>query len=116
MLWGMLGLLVRWLVNAIALVVAAYVIPEFEVDSFGVALWAALVVGILNVTLGWLLGLVTWPLGVLLPTLVYLLIEMVMLYLAAKLVSGFRVKTWMAAFLGACVFVLIRLVFGLAQH
>ncbi len=55
MLFGM-GLLLRWLVNAIALVVAAYVIPGFEVESFGVALWAALVVGILNVTLGWLLG------------------------------------------------------------
>jgi len=112
MLAGM-GLLFRWLVNAIALLVAAYVIPGFEVEDFGVALWAALVVGVLNVTLGWLLGLITWPISWLLPNLVFVLIETVILYLAARLVKGFAIKSWGAALIGACVFVLVRIVFGL---
>ncbi len=108
-----MGLLLRWLVNAIALLIAAYVIPGFEVDSFGVALWAALVVGILNVTLGWLLGFIAWPLSWLLPNLVFVLIETVILYLAAKLVRGFRIRSWGAALIGACVFVLVRIAFTL---
>ena len=107
-----MGLLLRWLVNAIALLVAAYVIPGFEVESFGVALWAALIVGILNVTLGWLLTFIVWPLNWLLPNLVFVLVETVILYLAAKLVSGFRIKSWGAALIGACVFVLVRIAFA----
>jgi len=109
----MLGLLLRWLVNAIALVITAYVIPGFEVDSFGTALWAALIVGLLNVTLGWLLKLIVFPLNWLLPNLVFVLVEMVMLYLAAKLVSGFRIKNWTAALIGACIFVLLRIALGM---
>lgn len=110
---GMLGLLIRWLVNAIALVVAAYVIPGFVVESFGVALWAALVVGVLNVLLSWLLGLIIWPVSWLLPNLAFVLIEMVILYLAAKLVRGFAIKNWTAALLGALVFVLVRILFSI---
>jgi putative membrane protein len=107
----MLRLLIEWLLNALALVITAYVVPDFEVDGFGPALIAALVVGLLNVTLGWLLSLLTFPLVWLLPRLMMLLIDAVVLYFAAKLVPGFRIKRFLAAFIGAIVLVLIHIVF-----
>ena len=107
----MLRLLIEWLLNALALVITAYVVPDFEVDGFGPALIAALVVGLLNVTLGWLLSLLTFPLVWLLPRLMMLVIDAVVLYFAAKLVPGFRIKGFLAAFIGAIVLVLIHIVF-----
>jgi putative membrane protein len=108
----MLRLLIEWLLNALALVITAYVVPGFEVDGFGPALIAALVVGLLNVTLGWLLSLLTFPLVWLLPNLMMLLIDAVVLYFAAKLVPGFRIKGFLAAFIGAIVLVLIHIAFA----
>ncbi len=107
----MLRLLIEWLLNALALVITAYVVPGFEVDGFGTALIAALVVGLLNVTLGWLLSLLTFPLVWLLPGLMMLVIDAVVLYFAAKLVPGFRIRGFLAAFIGAIVLVLIHVVF-----
>jgi len=108
----MLRLLIEWLLNALALVITAYVVPGFEVDGFGPALIAALVVGLLNVTLGWLLSIAAFPLVWLLPRLMMLLIDAVVLYFAAKLVPGFRIKGFLAAFIGAIVLVLIHVVFA----
>src|SRR5579859_6314852 len=108
----MLRLLIEWLLNALALVITAYVVPGFEVDGFGPALIAALVVGLLNVTLGWLLSIAAFPLVWLLPRLMMLLIDAVVLYFAAKLVPGFRIRGFLAAFIGAIVLVLIHVVFA----
>jgi putative membrane protein len=108
----MLRLLIEWLLNALALVITAYVVPGFDVEGFGPALIAALVVGLLNVTLGWLLSLVAFPLVWLLPRLMMLLIDAVVLYFAAKLVPGFRIKGFLAAFIGAVVLVLIHIAFA----
>ena len=108
----MLRLLIELLLNALALVITAYVVPGFEVDGFGPALIAALVVGLLNVTLGWLLSLVTFPLVWLLPRLMMLLIDAVVLLVAAKLVPGFRIKGFLAALIGAIVLVLIHIAFA----
>jgi putative membrane protein len=110
----MLRLLVEWLLNALALVIAAYVVPGFEVDGFGPAMIAALVVGLLNVTLGWLLGLLAFPLVWLLPRLMMLVIDAVVLLVASKLVPGFKIKGFMAAFIGAIVLVLIHIAFAYA--
>jgi putative membrane protein len=110
----MLRLLVEWLINALALLIAAYVVPGFEVDGFGPAMIAALVVGLLNVTLGWLLSLAAFPLVWLLPRLMMLLIDAVVLYISAKLVPGFRIKKFFAAFIGAIVLVLIHILFSFA--
>jgi putative membrane protein len=108
-----MGLLLQWLLNALGLLLLTYVLPGFEVESFGTALWAALVVGILNVTLGFLLHLVLWPLGWLLPNLIYVVVEAVMLYVAAMLVRGFRIRGYLTAFFAACLLTLIHIAFGL---
>ena len=126
----MLRLLIEWLLNALALVLTAYVVPGFEVDGFGPALIAAVVVGLLNVLFGVLLGLVALPIfgaaaaatapagehvysvPAIVGTLLMLLFDAFVLWVAAKLVPGFRIKRFFAAFIGAIVLVLIHIAFA----
>jgi|SRR5580704_7857894 putative membrane protein len=125
----MLRLLIEWLLNALALVITAYVVPGFQVDGFGPALIAAVVVGLLNVLFGVLLGLVALPIfgaaaataspgehvysvPAIVGTLLMLLFDAFVLWVAAKFVPGFRIKGFLAAFIGAIVLVLIHIAFA----
>ena len=108
----MIHLLVVWLLSAIALVVAAYLLPGVEVDSFQTALVAALVIGLLNATIGFLLRLVVFPLTWLVPGLIYLLVDALMIYFAGRLVRGFRVKDFLNALLAALIVAVVSGVLG----
>ena len=109
----MLRLLLYWLLQAIALLLVTWIVPGFEVASFGSALVAVLVIGFLNVTLGALLKLITLPLGVLTLGLFFLVINALMLKVAGAVVPGFRVTSFAAALVGAFVLALIHVLFSL---
>ena len=104
-------LLINWLLSAASLLVVAYVVPGFEVRGFLVALLAAIVVGLVNSTLGALLKIVTFPLTVLTLGVFWLVINALMLELASWVVPGFEVHGFGPAFLGAVVLALVNLVF-----
>ncbi|MGB7553932.1 MAG: phage holin family protein, partial [Candidatus Korobacteraceae bacterium] len=55
-------LLLNWLLSAISLLIVSKVVPGFYVQGFKAALIAALVIGLVNATLGLLLKLITLPL------------------------------------------------------
>ncbi|MDR3735834.1 MAG: phage holin family protein [Acidobacteriaceae bacterium] len=103
----------NWLLNALALLLVTYVVPGFEVETFSTALIAALVIGLLNITLGLLLRFVTWPLNWLTFGLVYLVVDAIILYCASKLVSGFKIRSLWSAFLGALVLTIFQWLIGL---
>jgi len=63
---------------------------------------AALLIGLLTVTLGWLLTLVVFPLTWLLPGLVFLLVNALMIYIVGRMMRGFRVANFVTAFAGCC--------------
>ena len=108
----MIHLLVVWLLSAVALVVAAYLLPGVEIDSFGTAMVAALVIGLLNATIGFLLRMVVFPLTWLVPGLVYFVVDAVMIFFASRLVSGFRVKNFVNALLVALIVAVVGGVLG----
>jgi putative membrane protein len=83
------------------LLIVAYIVPGLHVDSITTALIAALIIGLVNGTLGMLLKVVTFPFALLTLGLVYLIINALMLLLATKLVDGFRIDGFLAAFIGA---------------
>lgn len=103
-------LLIRWFLHALALFVVAYVVPGFHVGSIPAALLAALVIGLLNSTLGLLLKIVTLPLAVLTLGLFFLVINAAILILAGRIVPGFYVASFGSAFVGACLLALLHLV------
>ena len=105
----MLRLLLRWLLSAGALLLVAYFVPGFRVRSFPSALVAVIVIGLLNVTLGLLLKLITLPLGILTLGLFFLVINAIMLEVASAIVPGFKVASFGAAFIGAVVLALLNM-------
>jgi putative membrane protein len=102
--------LVRWILSAVALLIVADVVPGFHVRSIGSALLAALVIGFVNATLGTLLKLITLPLTILTFGIFLLVVNALMLEVAAWFVPGFAVRGFAAAFWGALVLALINMV------
>jgi putative membrane protein len=103
-------MLLNWLLSALSLVIVAHVIPGFQISGLASALIAALVVGFVNGTLGWLLKIVTFPLTILTLGIFWIVINALMLKLAAALVPGFRIQGFLPAFLGAIVLSLVNVV------
>ena len=104
--------LINWLLSALAVWVVSRFISGFHVSSVPAALIAALVIGLVNATLGVLLKIVTFPLTILTLGLFWLVINALMLELASWLLSpSFRVDTFAAAFWGAIVLSLVNMLF-----
>jgi putative membrane protein len=108
----MIHLLITWLLSAVALLLVTYIVPGFEVADFSTALIASLVIGLLNMTLGLVMRFLTWPLNWLTLGLVYLVVDAIILYFASKLVSGFRIRSFFSAFLGALVLAIVHALIG----
>jgi putative membrane protein len=109
----MFKLLVKWLLHTLALIITAKLVPGFVVVNLASALIAALVIGLLNVTLGALLKLLTLPLAVLTLGLFFLVINAIILKLASGVAPGFYVTTWGAALVGALVLAILHVLFSL---
>jgi putative membrane protein len=105
----MFGLMIQWLLSAIALMLVSRVVPGFEVDGLGPALIASLVIGLLNATLGLFLKVLTFPLSILTFGVFLLVINGLMFLLASRFVPGFIVRGYAPAFWGAVVMALLSL-------
>ncbi len=97
-------LILVWLLNAIALLAVAYLVPDIHVAGFGAALVAALVIGLLNMLIRPLLVLLTLPITVLTLGLFILVINGVLFYVAGYWLEGFEVKTYLAGMIGALLY------------
>jgi len=104
-------LIINWLLSAIALLIVAYIVPGFYVQSFVAALIAAAVIGIINATLGLVLKVITFPLTVLTLGIFWIVINAVMIEIASAIVPGFNVHSFVAAFIGAILLSLINMIF-----
>ena len=109
----MLRLLLHWLLSAIALLITSNFVAGFEVNGLWPALVAALVIGLLNATVGFVLKIITFPISILTLGLFLLVINAIMIMVASALVRGFRVYGMVPAFWGAVVLALLGLAFRL---
>jgi putative membrane protein len=107
----MTRLLLQWILNAVALLIVSELVRGFYVEGIRAALVAALILGLLNVTLGLLLKIVTFPLSILTLGLFLFVINAVMILVAAGFVRGFHVHGFVPALVGAVVLSLLNLVF-----
>ena len=106
----MVRMLMHWVISAVLLLVVARVVPGIYVNGFGAALIAALVIGLVNATVGTFLKVLTFPLTILTLGIFLLIINALMLMLASKLLSGFHVSGFVPAFWGALVLSLLHMV------
>jgi putative membrane protein len=104
----MIRLLIHWITSALLLLVVSRVVPGFVVRGFFPALWAALVMGLVNATLGLLLKILTFPLTILTFGLFLIVINALMLQFTSWLVPGFAVRGFWPAFWGAVLLSLLQ--------
>jgi putative membrane protein len=104
------NLLVNWVLSAISLIIVAQVIPGFDVTGFGAALVAVIVIGFVNATLGLVLKIITFPLTIITLGIFWLVINALMLRLAAEFVPGFNIQGFFPAFVGSIALSLVNLV------
>jgi putative membrane protein len=109
----MVHLLVSWIVAALALWLVARIIPGIEVRNFGDALIATIIIAIVDVTIGPILKFLTFPLTLVTLGLFLLVINALLLKLAAMLSPGFRIRGFLPAFLGS---ILLTLLTWLLRH
>lgn len=96
-----MSLLIRWILNSVALISTAYLLSGITVTGFGAALMASLVLGIVNAIIRPFFILVTLPLNLLTLGLFTLVINGIMLKLAAVFVAGFYVRGIFTAIIGS---------------
>ncbi len=95
-----MGFILSIVINAAVILIMAKLMTSITIKNFGTAIWVALIVGILNATVGFLFRL---PLNLvtlfLLTFIVRLIVTAVMIKIADRLFSGFSVKGFMPAFI-----------------
>lgn len=100
----MLNLLLTWLVTALSLLLITRLDIGISVRDFGTALVAALVIGLVNAILGPILRLLALPLTILTLGLFALVVNAVLFWLAAGIVTGFRLRNgFWSALIGSIV-------------
>lgn len=105
----MSSILFRWVLNAIALLIVANVVPGFGVDTFYSALIAALVLGLVNALIRPLLFILTLPVTVLTLGLFTFVINALMIWFVSTIVKGFNVEGFIPALLAALLLWIIAL-------
>lgn len=103
--------IVHWVVTAVAIGIAAYLIPGIEVTLLG-AVVLAVVLGIINAFLKPVINLLTLPLNVLTLGLFSLVVNALLIMLAGIIVPGFTVAGFWPAFFFAIVVALVSALFG----
>jgi len=96
-----------WIISALSLLIVARVIPGFQVEGFGTALLAALVLGLVNATLGPVVLFLALPLTILTFGLFHFVVMAFLIWLATAIVPGFHVSGFFPAFFGAIVLALV---------
>lgn len=89
----------KLLVTALAAIIAAYLLPGVKVDGGLTPILLAIVLAILNTFLKPLLQILTIPITIFTLGLFLLVINIIIILLAAKIVPGFHVAGWWSAFL-----------------
>ena len=100
-------LIIVWLLNALALLAVAYLMPSIHVSGLGGALIAAAVIGLVNIFIKPILVLLTLPVTIVTLGLFILVINGLLFFFVGHLLQGFEVTTVWAGILGALLYSII---------
>jgi putative membrane protein len=103
-----MNILARWVINALVISVAAYILPGVHVLNFYAALAAALVLGVINITIRPVLLILTLPVTVLSLGIFTFIINALMILLSAKIVPGFIIDNFWWAIIFSIILSLIN--------
>ena len=107
-------LILRWALNAVALMLIPELVSNVRVDSYTAALISAVLLGFVNAIIRPLLVLITLPITILTLGLFTLVINALMFWSVSGLVKGFVVPDFSTAFWGALAYSLLTWMVSLA--
>ncbi|MCB0593502.1 MAG: phage holin family protein [Lewinellaceae bacterium] len=103
--FGGLGeMVIKVLLNALALMAGAHLLKGVEIEDFTRAVIIAVFLSVLNATLGSFLDFITTPLRFLTLGLFAFVVDAAMLLLAAHFMKGFNIRNFVSAFFLAIIF------------
>ena len=100
-------LLVVWLINTLALILVAYLMPSISVAGFWSALAAAALLGLVNTFIRPILILLTLPVTILTLGLFIFVINGLLFWFVGSILQGFVVASFWAGFFGATLYSVI---------
>lgn len=103
-------IIIKWLLSAVALLAVAYLYSGVQVNSFGSALIAAAVIGLLNMIVRPVLVVLTLPVTIVTLGLFLFVINALLFWAASGLLGGFQVAGFVAALIGSLIYSLLGLV------
>lgn len=107
-----MGIIIEILLTAVALLIGAYIVPGVEIAGFGSAIIAAILIAVVNGTVGLILRILTLPLNFLTLGLVSFVISVLMVLLVDYMMTGFNTSGFIAAAILAIVVALIQMLLG----
>lgn len=106
--------IIHWIVNAVAIALAAYLLPGVEVTLVG-AIVLAVVLALINIFIRPVINLLTLPLNIVTLGLFSLIVNALLIMLASMLVPGFVVTGFWPAFFFGILVALINALFGMGM-
>lgn len=101
----------HWLVGTLCIIITAYLLPGVEVTLIG-ALVLAVVLALINIFIKPLIFILTLPINILTLGLFSLVINAVLVMVAAEIVPGFSIASFWSAFFFSIILSLITTLFG----
>ena len=98
-----MGLLIRWLILTVAIIVASYLLEGIHISSFFSAFLAAAILGILNALFRPVLLILTLPINILTLGLFTFIINALMLKMVSGVIPGFEVYGFWTAVFGSLI-------------
>ena len=109
----MRGLLIKWLINSLAILIVTYIVRGIEVASLIRAIVAAFVLGIINAFSRPFIILITLPINIFTLGVFTFFINGFLFYITSKIVKGFVVTGFWPAFFGSLLFSTISFLLSL---
>jgi len=109
----MKGLLIKWIINSLAILIVTHIVKGIEVASPVTVIVVAFVLGIINAFLRPLIILITLPITIFTFGLFTFFINGFLFYMVSKIVKGFIITGFWPAFFGAILFSIISLLLSL---
>ena len=100
-------ILLVWLVNTLALIAVAYLMPSISVSSFMTALIAALILGLVNAIIRPILILLTLPATIVTLGLFIFVINGLLFWFVGSFIQGFVVQGFWAGLIGSILFSIV---------
>src|SRR5208283_3172795 len=116
--YKMKSLMIRWVINTVALFIVVKTIKGFEITMPGlqgviILFVTSAVLGIINILIKPMIFLLTLPINLLTFGLFTFIINGAMLYLASFIVKGFEIKSFWGAVIGAILYSIVTAFFNI---